>query len=372
MTGATVAGSSEAFACTYVTMPSSPGFIVGGAHEFTLGSHHLLLYRTDLDAVPAGLASPTAGDCYAEASDYMSHRGGVVYPGQIPEGSFSMPAGVGLPYTANEVLLFEVHYLNAGAAPLHPESYVRLTTQTAPVKENAGILFFRAPFIYVPQGGMATASNRCPVRSNITMFTEGSHYHARGVGYQAYVDSSPGVPSATPFYTSNDWQNALVQLTSIPISAGSDIRYYCDYDNTHGTQDFIEGPSAAANEMCVFFGLYYPAMSAADEECESGDLNGTGAKSCLDTLTCLGSCPPQDPDAGAAGGIDACTQKCFVQSCPEATSTVAGMEACADAQCASQCAGSAASSSCTACAAAQCGPQYQACSSVGCGTVPSP
>ena len=371
MTGATIPGSSEAFKCTYVTMPPTAGFIVGGKHEYTVGSHHLLLYRTDLASVPAGLASPTVGDCYG-TTDYMSHISGVVYPAQTPHGSLAMPDGVGLPYKANEVFLFQVHYLNSSAAPLHPEVYVQLTTQSTPVKQNAGVLFFYAPFIYVPQGAKATASNRCAIPANITMFTEGSHYHARGVGYRAYLDPSPSAPSATPFYTSSDWESPPTQLTSIPVSAGSDIRYYCDYDNTQGTQDFIQGPSAASNEMCMFVGLYYPAMATADEQCLHGDMYGTESTSCIDSLKCLGTCPPQDPDAGASADFDACTQKCFVQSCPESTGALIGVSTCIQSSCSSECSGADAGATCSSCVGAKCLTEYQACSSAACGTVPGP
>jgi hypothetical protein len=370
MTGGTIAGSSESFNCTYVQMPSTAGFIIGGQHEYTPGSHHLLLYRTTLTSIPAGEGSPNIGDCYGANATYMNTITGAVYAAQTPTGEFTLPAGVGIPYAANEVLLFQVHYLDATATPLHPEIYVRLTTQTTPVQQNAGILLFYAPFIYVPAGGMAIASHRCPITQNITLLSQSSHYHARGVNYQAYLDTSPSSPTTTPIYTSNSWESPPIQTETMQISAGSDIRYYCDYDNTTGTTDFIQGQSALTNEMCMFGGIYYPAMSTDDEECYNGDLYGTGTTSCTDTLTCLAACPPND-GTGPLGlpNFNECYQKCWVESCPNASDAIAAAGTCIETSCSTQCATQ--GSACTTCVAANCASQYEACQNVACGTPPT-
>src|SRR5438067_139492 len=60
-----VPASTEAFKCLYVQMPPQDGYIVGGEHKYTQGSHHLLLFRTDLTAIPA--AQQGMLDCYESA-----------------------------------------------------------------------------------------------------------------------------------------------------------------------------------------------------------------------------------------------------------------------------------------------------------------
>ncbi len=363
----TVGASTEDFECTYVTMPSTAGFIIAGQHEYTVGSHHLLIYRTNLTSIPAGEASPVLGSCYEGTSNYMSTITGVVYPAATPTGEITMPTGVGLPYSANEIFLFQVHYLNATANPISAHVSVHLTTQTTPVQQNAGVLFFYDPFIYVPQGGLATASTRCPIPQNITMFTEGSHYHARGVNYQAYLDTASS-PATTPFYTSNNWASPTIQLDTVQISAGSYIRYYCDYDNTQGTQAYLQGPSAEYNEMCMFVGLYYPAMDTSSEQCDNGDTFGVGTTSCTDTLTALSSCPSDD--AGPEGiDFNQCIQQSFVQSCPNASGPLINVLNCIQTSCASECA--AQGTACTSCIASSCATEYEACSSSTCGSVPA-
>jgi hypothetical protein len=377
---ATVPASNEIFKCQYVTMPQTAGWVVGGNSEFTVGSHHLLVYATDLTSIPAGESG--VGDCYegteAGAADYMNHIRGVVYGAQVPTFSTTMPPSVGIPYAAGAVLMFQVHYLNATASDFQAVADVHLTVATSGITTNAGVLFFYDPFIDVPAGAKATASLRCPIPQAITVLGATSHYHSRGVGFQAYLDPASGPPAATPFYTSNNWVSPAIMTTSTQVPAGSYIRYYCDYDNTLGNQEYIQGPSAANNEMCMFIGTYYPAMPLDDEECYSGDTFGSGTATCLETVDCLAACPQEDAGVVSEddGGIDLgdiqyseCIQKCNVGSCPNAGGAVGSYIECTESYCASACAGSTTSnpsSACTSCVAAHCLSQYEACS----GTAP--
>jgi hypothetical protein len=354
-------------------MPATAGFIVGGQHEYTAGSHHLALYNTSRTSIPAGEGSPVVGDCYGPTATYMTDIDGIVYAAANPAGELTMPAGVGLPYPASQVLLFQVHYLNAGAEPISAHVSVHLTTQTARVTQNAGFLFFYDPFIYVPQGAPAIASMRCPIPQDITLFSESSHYHSRGVGYQAYLDPPSGPPATSPFYTSSNWASPTIDRQTIPIGAGSHLRYYCDFDNRMGSQPYVQGTSATANEMCMFVGLYYPAMTKADQDCYAGDTYGTGTVSCTDTLTCLSACPPND--AGAQDPttptvtFNSCIQECIAKSCPDAAAPLTATLKCISAQCATPCATPGAA--CTSCVTSSCLAQYEACSTATCGVVPA-
>lgn len=356
-------------------MPATAGFVVGGNSEFTVGSHHLLVYATDLTSIPAGESG--VGDCYegteAGVADYMNHIRGVVYGAQVPTFSTTMPPSVGIPYAASAVLMFQVHYLNATANDFQAVADVHLSVATSGITTNAGVLFFYDPFIDVPAGEKATASLRCPIPQAITVLGATSHYHSRGVNFQAYLDPGSGPPATTPFYTSNNWVSPAIMTTSTQVPAGSFIRYYCDYDNTLGNQEYIQGPSAANNEMCMFVGLYYPAMQTPDEECYSGDTDGTGTVSCADTLTCLGACPPEDAGVPSGSGqpnldFSQCIQQCFAQSCPNATGPVITALTCIESSCSTACATG--GTACDTCVATSCGTQYQACANVACGTVP--
>ena len=180
----TVPGGGEEFKCQYVQLPNVPGWMVQSKHDYTPGSHHMLLYTTALTAIPAGGDQVT--DCYeGTGNNIMSDATGVLYGGQTPTGEEVMPAGAGLPTQANEVLIFQTHYLNASASPLQATVNVTLTldTNSSDIQTYAGLIFFYDPFIDVPPGATAKAQMRCSIPSDITLLYGSSHYHSRGVGY---------------------------------------------------------------------------------------------------------------------------------------------------------------------------------------------
>jgi hypothetical protein len=348
--------SAEEFKCQLVTMPTGgTGFVVAGQHAFTPGSHHMLLYRTDMTTIPAGQEG--VFDC-ADETNIMSHIRGVVYGAQTPQGQTQYPASVGLPYQSGEVLLLQTHYLNATPSALDANVEITLTVQPDGVTNPAGVFFFYDPFIHVPTGAKAKATMRCAVRQDVTLLGAGSHYHKRGVDYAAYADGPTGAPEAKPFYTSNDWSNPGTLETDMPIAAGSHIRFECDYDNTAGTQDYYAGPSATNNEMCMFIGIYYPDMGLADDFCLStADEFGTGATDCKTATACLQACPP----GGSAQypNFDPCVQKCIAATCPSASAPLLDQLQCIQGSCNDPCING--KGDCTTCAVQNCGPQVSAC-----------
>jgi hypothetical protein len=192
-----VGASSELFRCQFVAMPATGGYVVGGQHQFTSGSHHMVVYSTDLTSIPSGQAD--VEDCYEGTSAMMTHIRGVVYAATTASGDYTMPASVGIPYKAGAVLLFQNHFLNSTGAAVDAHSAVYLATATSGITQNADVLFFYDPYVDVPIGAKSKAGMRCPINSDITLVAFGSHYHARGVGYEAYLDPPSGPRATTPF-----------------------------------------------------------------------------------------------------------------------------------------------------------------------------
>jgi hypothetical protein len=359
-----VAAGSESFRCELVAMPSTAGWIVGASHHYTPGSHHMLLYKTDLQSIPPGADQPA--DCYEGGSQLMADIRGVVYGGQQPDGSYQAPRGVGLRYAANEVLLLQVHYLNASNADADTDLAVTLDTTDQGVTTDAGVLFYYDPFIDVPAGAKATAQMRCVVPAAVTLLTLSPHFHSRGVGYAAYLDDADGTLAPQPFYTSTDWQHPATLAHPLSIAAGRQLRFECDYDNTGGTAEYLQGFSATSNEMCMLTGLYYPAMGEQAEFCFDGaDRFGSGPATCAQTLACTASCPVADKPDYSTGAVGPCWQRCIVSSCPAATEPLFPVLDCQSASCASECAHPA-SSACAACTSASCSSQSAACSAQVC------
>jgi hypothetical protein len=368
-----VPAGGEIFDCQYVQLPAAQAWLVAAQHNYTPGSHHMLLYTTALTAIPAG--GGQVQDCYeGTGNNIMSDARGVLYGGQTPTGSETYPAGIGLPTVASEVLIFQVHYLNASASALDATVNVDLTfdTNAADITTQAGTIFFYDPFIDVPSGATAKASMRCLIPSGITLLYASSHYHARGVGYGAYIDPAVDQLGATPFYTSNSWSSPTNAQLTMPIAAGSRLRFECDYDNSAGTQAYYAGQSAQDNEMCMFIGTYYPEMGQSADYCQAGpDMFGTGTAACGATLGCFQACGGKISLGGKGGGgglqvaVPDCEQACMVESCPTASAPLVTFTDCMQASCKSQCSDPTASG-CASCIASSCATQYEACESHTC------
>ena len=108
---------------------------------------------------------------------------------------------------------------------------------------------------------MATASMRCPIPDDITLLYASSHYHSRGVGYGAWIDS-------TPTQLGDDALLHVGQLEQPAQRADVDARrgrHSCSAGSAttttrRGREEYFQGQSALTNEMCMFIGLYYPDM----------------------------------------------------------------------------------------------------------------
>jgi hypothetical protein len=346
----TVGGGQELFKCQFVTLPNVQAFMVKGEHQYTPGSHHLLFYTTDLTSIPAG--GNEVQDCYAASGgeNLMSHARGVLYAGQVPDGNETLPAGIGLGTTPGQVLLFQVHYLNATSNPLDAKVNVNLTLDTGnDIITKAGIFFFYDPFIDVPAGSMAKASMRCLIPEDVTLIYGSSHYHSRGDNYGAYIDPAADQLSTKPFYTSDSWSSPPNQQMNMTIKAGSRLRFECDYNNSAGTVPYFQGQSALTNEMCMFIGMYYPEMTEISDYCLSGpDMFGNGTANCGATLSCLEACGKITIGGVAGGGVSQCEQTCIVQSCTSASAPLVPVIECVTGSCKTQCSDPA-SSACSTC-----------------------
>jgi hypothetical protein len=368
---ASVAAGTEVHKCQFMTVPADASYVVAAMHHYTPGSHHMLLFRTDLATIPAGMTD--LADCYegSGGGGYMNHVRGVIYGSQVPDASIAFPTGVGLPLKAHEVVLFQSHYLNATDAKVDANVELKLTLSDGTgITQHAGTLFYYDPFIYIPAGSSdARAQMRCRIPSDVTVFFATSHFHRRGNEFAAYLDTDTAA-ATKPFYMSSDWDHPQTLTTPVAVTAGTRLRFSCGYDNRTGTQDYYQGQSAADNEMCVFSALYYPAMAKSSDELCVGDADsfGTGTAGCFASLTCLQGCPP-----GSASGLDGngtpdvndCFQRCIVQSCPDALGKVSAIQQCGAAMCPTECTDQG-STGCRTCVTNKCPTQVSACLTDSC------
>jgi len=362
----TVPPAAELHQCQYVSLPTDSDInVVGITHQYSTGSHHFLVFMTDLDAIPPSMNGQY--DCVRGDEPIMQHAQGILYGAQSPMGGGPFPEGIGFPMKAHQVLLLQAHYINATSEPLDAKLSATFATASADkVREKAGFMVFYDPFIYLPPQSTATSGIRCEVTGDINLIGGFTHYHQRGTGMQVWVDPDMTTQSETPFYSTDNWEHPADFRGPLAISKGSAVRFQCNYTNSD-TVDVFQGPNAKTSEMCVFAGLYYPALPGDFNFCANLSVTGTGTQACTDLLTCVQKCPASDAPQFTHGGVlvGGCWEKCVAAGCQGATDRLLPVSECAGGPCAAQCSESA--DACQACVLSSCGTQVTACLSHTCG-----
>ena len=360
---ATLHSGEERHVCQFVKMPEAATYIRGGSYATTQGTHHFLLFRTAASLVPP----PAPGDpvdCY-EGAGVMRYERGFVSGGQLDHDSAHFPEGAALAFAPGEVLLLQGHFLNTTAGDTVSTVHVELDpTPASSVQSRVGTFRFYDPYIVVPPHGQSTARMRCHLHHDVTLLSVGSHMHERGVAYRAYFDETEDAPSAAPFFTTKDWQHPPYWYGPMVAKAGSALRFECDYAS-HEDHPVAQGLRAREDEMCMLSAFYIPE-SEGDDDCYTGDMHGTGTRTCAQTNSCIALCPPSDAPRFGDGKADVglCWQQCIVDSCPNVTERLIPQELCTQAHCSGPCATYGAA--CTSCIETNCKTELDACQALPC------
>lgn len=338
--------------CQYVVVDQQVD-ITRFEHAYTRGSHHLLLYQTDL--APSAV-SLDRFDCTGAQFTELGVAG-IAYAAQVPTGDLAYPTDVALRAETGSVLLVQTHYLNASAEPLEAQVRLNLWYSPQPASVLAGTLFFYDWAILVPRGEATTAHMRCNIPENVNLVFGMSHMHRRGVGYRAVLEDASANAAPTELFATTDWEGIEPRryTPTMTAAAGSVIDYRCDFQGETG-RDIVEGPSADANEMCMFIASYYPRMDTPTELC-AGPGSGpvfTGTQSCQETLACVRT----------AGGNEVAAEGCLLNTCAASSPATVELMKCINFQCSTACAGG--ESACNQCVITTCADQFSGCYNVGC------
>jgi hypothetical protein len=362
----TVNAGEELHKCQFVTIPTDSEIeVVAFSHKYTTGSHHFLVFATDLETIPPDMEGQY--DCVNGDEPVMQHTRGILYGAQSAAATFPLPAGVGFKLKARQVLMLQAHYINPTASPL--EANIRAGFDTAPasqIREHAGFMLFYDPFIYVPAQSTASSGIRCSVPSAINVITSSTHYHQRGTRMRVWIDPSMSETSDAPFHETHDWEHSEDFHGPLAVAAGSAFRFECSYTNPEAV-DVFQGPNAATSEMCVLFGLYYPQLPGDFEGCADLSINGMGKQSCNDVLSCVQGCPGSDAPRFTNGGVivGSCWERCMAGGCPGAVDKLLPATICIGERCATEC--DAGDDACVACATTMCPTEIGGCVSQTCG-----
>jgi hypothetical protein len=350
-----IAPGEEIEYCQYLVLPDDGGAaldVTGFEHVYTSGSHHLLLYQTDLAAADVDdQMFPCAGASFEE----LGIRG-VAYAAQVATGETRYPDDVALKMNAGDVVLLQTHYLNATDEPIVAEVRLNLYLAAEPAAIEAGTLFFYDWAIVVPPNQPSTARMSCGVPEDINLLFAMSHMHRRGVGYQSWLT---GGELAEPemLFTTTSWEGVEPRLFApeMPVAAGQRIDYACDYMGEANA--VVEGPSADQNEMCMFVAAYYPRLDAKVEQCR-GPGSGpvfAGTQTCGETLGCV---------QGTSDEV--ANEQCLLDTCPLSADSTRDLMGCVFDHCNAVCADDN-DPDCQPCVSAHCSGELDACLNATCG-----
>ena len=360
------------------------------------GSHHGLLWQASYegelpetdnqgDPIQLGKLRP----CEGGANSRFDVRG-VMAGSQGSTNSTAkgvLPADVALHIPARSYVVMNFHMLNATDKPIDPCMKVGVhSIDKKHVAQEAGVLFFFNGNIAVPAHGSASARLACPITQPISLKSNVSHMHSRGVGYEAKLLSGDPYAADTKtlemLYETTQWDAPSDKLWDEPkqLQKGQYIDYSCHYENTED-HDVAQGLDTT-DEMCMFMGVYWPrndALSFCSDPKTGRDAGyqiGDGRMSGSEFTSCITS---SDFEAGATEGCGRAEcndygaryhfQSCFTQACPAIGKYTLDYVNCLGAHspdCQETCAGKPASCTFSCLHEQHCKPQVQALNDTAC------
>lgn len=243
----------ETTLCYYTTVRvDSELGIRGWQSSMTEGSHHLIMFFTRNATRPDG----TLEEC--GLNSIGSGLTGVpiwAYSAQEPEAEIHFPEGVGFPFTTEQHLFVQMHYLNPTGNTV--DANVRITGRSYPQGveyQRAGVFVTYNTEIDIPAGESGSAGGSCEVSGSENFFLLSTHSHQ-------FATSARVFDGDTMLVDTTDWEHPAVrQWNSAPFyqfTSGA-LDYRCTYQNP--TRNRIRtGDSAQTDEMCMGVGYFFPS-----------------------------------------------------------------------------------------------------------------
>ena len=290
----TIQAGAEAMFCMYAQLPNEETAIPSAESHYTPGSHHFLVFRTNLTEVPAGgdrshlcgepdtTVAVTGGANGIASLESTKGTTGSYYEAQVPDSRRDLPPGVAHVFQPGEILMLTAHYLNVTDATIESTIEFRLhTMDPKDVKEEAGTFFLLDTQLDIPPNSAVTFTQTCPIPKDLNLGILWSHMHGRGYSFRAWTDDPMAMQQlGGDVYDQpgpDGWEEPHVQNypfdPPITLHAGSKLMFACTFHNTT-SQTFRFGQSAAKNEMCLLHGMYWPRLDTATERCSNGTSSG--------------------------------------------------------------------------------------------------
>jgi hypothetical protein len=175
----------------------------------------------------------------------------------IGTGPFSFPNGVGLHVRKGDALTLELHVVNTSTETLRGDSGLEIVeADPTTAMEEANILNPALTELTLPPNTTTTASGKCTVTSDQTLFAIGPHMHELGTHFKSTL--TQGGKTRVLLDEDFDWnQQVFEPLERIEVHAGDTVNLECTWHNT--TPKTVHWGTTSDQEMCSAFVYRYPA-----------------------------------------------------------------------------------------------------------------
>lgn len=236
-----------------------PIFVNQLENSITGSSHHMIVYT--LDTSP-GITEPQNCDPFIATTGISD-----VVPialTQKAEDTIQLPSGVAYQFEPHQSIWLELHYINLTSEEV--EVMGRSIFHTTPqdlVENEAGVAIIANLDVYIPPGGEVTLGpeyRSLPSSHNdVNFFAIAGHTHQWGTDVWVATTTGPGGLD-TPVYDlpEFDWSEPEYVYYDEPFNVpeGGGFRFSCSWHNY--SDDAITFGFSALDEMCLFYGYYYP------------------------------------------------------------------------------------------------------------------
>jgi hypothetical protein len=231
----------------------------------TLGSHHLILFKSDLD-LPDQMF-----DCWGVINFDMFQF--VADVQQKEELDWTLPDGHAIILAPHQQIMLQSHYVNATTVQTPQEALSFVNLDTMPIDQvtnKVGSMFTVNTNIYIPPHSGFQNQRDCVFNQQVNLVGMTGHFHARGLSF--IVDALDFFKTPREqIYESDDWNSPPFQTWDPPLEQPYGIRFSCSYFNDTD-QPIVWGAHADTQEHCNLFFHYTPLEAGADPSlvCKNG------------------------------------------------------------------------------------------------------
>jgi Copper type II ascorbate-dependent monooxygenase, C-terminal domain len=253
--------------CIWLRLSNDAPIKVHQMHNaLSVVSHHLIVYKDDMDTVEQ--TTPMPCQPFTGALNTTGAIEPIVIT-QKHDDEISLPDGVAYTLDAHQMIKLEMHYINATDSDQMGQATVDLfAADPATIHDEAGLMFAGSLDIDILPNQQFTLHQflTLPAAFNLSsshIWAMTGHEHKLGTGVTINVAPSRDGPMTSeyapnPFLWAEPVTTTYDPDFSIPQSGGFD--FTCTYTNTTNAE--VKFGESANDEMCFFWVYYWPSQGS--------------------------------------------------------------------------------------------------------------